>query len=45
LGILYSYIDAYIAQTGVDAKFQMHIAEAESSEHEAFKISLRMKPV
>ena len=38
LGILYSYIDA-IAQTGVDAvKFQMHIAEAESSEHEPFRV-------
>lgn len=38
LGILYSYIDA-LAQTGVDAvKFQMHIAEAESSIHEPFRI-------
>lgn len=38
LGILYSYIDA-LAQTGVDAvKFQMHIAEAESSEHEPFRV-------
>lgn len=37
-GILYSYIDA-IAQTDVDAvKFQMHIAEAESSEHEPFRV-------
>jgi N-acetylneuraminate synthase len=39
LGILYSYIDA-IATTGVDAiKFQMHIAEAESSAFEPFRIS------
>jgi N,N'-diacetyllegionaminate synthase len=38
LGILYSYIDA-LAQTGVNAvKFQMHIAEAESSEHEPFRV-------
>lgn len=38
LGILYSYMDA-IATTGVDAvKFQMHIAEAESSEHETFRV-------
>lgn len=39
LGILYSYIDA-LATTGVDAvKFQMHIAEAESSEHEPFRVA------
>lgn len=38
LGILYSYIDA-LASTGVNAvKFQMHIAEAESSEHEPFRV-------
>jgi N,N'-diacetyllegionaminate synthase len=38
LGILYSYIDA-LAHTGVDAvKFQMHIAEAESSAHEPFRV-------
>lgn len=38
LGILYSYIDA-LATTGVDAvKFQMHIAKAESSEHEPFRV-------
>lgn len=38
LGILHSYIDA-VAQTGVQAiKFQMHIAEAESSSHEPFRI-------
>ena len=38
LGILHSYIDA-IASTGVNAvKFQMHIAEAESSEHEPFRV-------
>lgn len=39
LGILHSYIDA-IATTGVDAiKFQTHIAEAESSEFEPFRIN------
>ncbi len=38
LGILHSYIDA-VAKTGVQAiKFQMHIAEAESSMHEPFRI-------
>lgn len=38
LGILHSYIDA-VAQTGVQAiKFQMHIAEAESSIHEPFRV-------
>lgn len=38
LGILHSYIDA-LANTGVDAiKFQTHIAEAESSEHEPFRV-------
>ena len=38
LGILHSYIDA-IADTGVDAiKFQTHIAEAESSIHEPFRV-------
>jgi N,N'-diacetyllegionaminate synthase len=43
LGILYSYIDA-IAQTGVDAiKFQMHIAEAESSVHEPFRVKFSME--
>jgi N,N'-diacetyllegionaminate synthase len=43
LGILYSYIDA-IAQTGVDAvKFQMHIAEAESSEYEPFRIQFSLE--
>jgi N-acetylneuraminate synthase len=39
LGILHSYIDA-VAKTGVHAiKFQMHIAEAESSIHEPFRVS------
>jgi N-acetylneuraminate synthase len=39
LGILHSYIDA-IADTGVDAiKFQTHIAEAESSLSEPFRIN------
>jgi N,N'-diacetyllegionaminate synthase len=43
LGILYSYIDA-IAQTGVNAvKFQMHIAEAESSEHEPFRVKFSLE--
>lgn len=38
IGIVHSYIDA-VAKTGVDAiKFQMHIAEAESSIHEPFRV-------
>lgn len=38
LGIAHSYIDA-LAKTGVDAvKFQIHIAEAESSIHEPFRV-------
>ena len=38
LGILHSYIDA-LAQSGVDAvKFQTHIAHAESSEYEPFRV-------
>lgn len=38
VGILHSYIDA-LADTGIDAiKFQTHIAEAESSEFETFRI-------
>ena len=38
LGILHSYIDA-LATTGIDAiKFQTHIAEAESSIHEPFRV-------
>lgn len=38
LGILHSYIDA-VAKTGVQAiKFQMHIAQAESSIHEPFRV-------
>lgn len=38
LGMLHSYIDA-LAVTGVDAiKFQTHIAEAESSLHEPFRV-------
>lgn len=37
LGIAHSYIDA-LADTGIDAiKFQMHIADAESSEYEPFR--------
>lgn len=43
LGILHSYIDA-IATTGVDAiKFQMHIAEAESSIHEPFRVKFSLE--
>ncbi|WP_281633876.1 N-acetylneuraminate synthase family protein [Flavobacterium luteolum] len=43
LGVLYSYIDA-LAQTGVDAvKFQMHIAEAESSIHEPFRVKFSLE--
>jgi N,N'-diacetyllegionaminate synthase len=43
LGILFSYINA-LAQTGVDAvKFQMHIAEAESSEHEPFRVKFSLE--
>jgi N,N'-diacetyllegionaminate synthase len=43
LGILYSYIDA-LAKTGVDAvKFQLHIAEAESSTHEPFRIKFSLE--
>lgn len=39
LGILHSYIDA-LADTGVDAvKFQVHIAEAESSLQEPFRVN------
>jgi len=39
LGILHSYIDA-LAKTGVNAiKFQTHIAHAESSEHEPFRVN------
>ncbi|WP_219704234.1 N-acetylneuraminate synthase family protein [Marinomonas lutimaris] len=39
LGILHSYIDA-VAETGVDAiKFQTHIADAESSEFEKFRVN------
>ncbi len=38
LGLALSYIDA-LAETGVDAvKFQVHIAEAESSEFEKFRV-------
>ena len=38
LGVLHSYIDA-LSETGVDAiKFQIHIAEAESSAYESFRV-------
>lgn len=43
LGILHSYIDALVS-TGVDAvKFQMHIAEAESSMHEPFRVQFSLE--
>jgi N,N'-diacetyllegionaminate synthase len=43
LGILHSYIDA-LAPTGVDAvKFQLHLAEAESSEHEPFRVQFSLE--
>lgn len=43
LGILHSYIDS-LAQTGVDAiKFQMHIAEAESSAFEPFRVKFSLE--
>lgn len=43
LGILHSYIDA-LAETGVNAvKFQMHLAEAESSEHEPFRVKFSLE--
>ena len=43
LGILHSYIDA-LQDTGIDAiKFQMHIAEAESSEHEPFRVKFSLE--
>ena len=43
LGILHSYIDA-LALTGVDAiKFQMHIAEAESSSFEPFRVKFSLE--
>lgn len=39
LGILHSYIDA-LANTGINAiKFQVHIAEAESSKFEPFRVN------
>ena len=43
LGLAHSYIDA-LADTGVDAiKFQMHIAEAESSLHEPFRVKFSLE--
>ncbi len=43
MGILHSYIDA-VATTGVQAiKFQMHIAEAESSIHEPFRVKFSLE--
>lgn len=43
LGIAHSYIDA-LAETGIDAiKFQTHIASAESSIHEPFRVQFSYK--
>lgn len=43
LGIAHSYIDA-LSLTGVDAvKFQVHIAEAESSEFEPFRVKFSLE--
>ncbi|MGK4569291.1 N-acetylneuraminate synthase family protein [Flavobacterium sp. 3HN19-14] len=43
LGMAFSYIDA-LSGTGVDAvKFQMHIAEAESSAHEPFRVKFSVE--
>jgi N-acetylneuraminate synthase len=45
LGIAHSYIDA-LADAGVDAvKFQTHIAEAESSEYENFRVKFSYEDV
>lgn len=45
LGIAHSYIDA-LAKTGVNAvKFQTHIAKAESSEYENFRINFSYEDV
>ena len=39
LGILHSYIDN-LSKTGIETiKFQMHIAEAESSKYEPFRVN------
>ncbi|MCO6174173.1 N-acetylneuraminate synthase family protein [Flavobacterium sp. NRK F10] len=43
LGMLFSFIEA-LAETGVSAvKFQMHIPEAESSEHEPFRVKFSLE--
>lgn len=43
LGMIHSYIEA-LAAVGVDAvKFQMHIAEAESSVHEPFRVKFSLE--
>lgn len=45
LGIAHSYIDA-LADTGVDAvKFQTHIAHAESSEYEPFRVKFSYEDI
>ena len=45
LGTVHAYIDA-LAETGVDViKFQMHIAEAESSIHEPFRVKFSKQDV
>ena len=44
LGIAHSYIDALYG-IGVDTiKFQMHIAEYESSAHEQFRVNFSCSP-
>jgi len=43
IGIAHSFVDA-LAETGVDViKFQTHIAEAESSQHEKFRVNFSYK--
>lgn len=43
LGTAHAYVDA-LAKTGVDAvKFQMHIARAESSQHEPFRVKFSLE--
>ena len=43
IGIAHSFVDA-LAETGVDViKFQTHIAEAESSKYEKFRVNFSYK--
>jgi N-acetylneuraminate synthase len=45
LGLAHSYIDA-LADTGVDVvKFQTHIADAESSSYEAFRVNFSYEDI